>query len=137
MSKISREPTDEERSFYCKPVKNECTALAIAPETLKDKDNKTTAKGKIAEMVNLLEAGGAAFQGRVPSMYKYKEKGIVIKVKKNIEEAKEVNGVDGVKDKIKDLNEETATVTAKNLSEEKVIDYLDYAIEDEEMGPII
>ena len=82
-----REPTEEEKKFFCKPLTSDCTAIVLVPDnsSVKPCDNNGP-KGRIAEMVKELENQGAS--KRMQNRTHYKEKGIVIKVKKNQEQAK-------------------------------------------------
>lgn len=85
MSKVPRPPTEEERKLYCKPeINNAVTDIVVVNHPATTTPQGT---GNVANMVKAFETAGADpvarrnnAAGRVGA---YKEKGLVITVKKN------------------------------------------------------
>jgi hypothetical protein len=121
MSKCIRDPTDEERSFFCKPIGSDCTDIVVVPSS----SSRPAPQGRVAEMVNLLQSGGN-FESRLQNRYKYKEKGITITVKKHTEQTEQ--------EKICEVKSEDRKTEIEMKG--KVIDYSDFIIEDENIGEI-
>ena len=83
-TQVYREPTDEERKFYCKPLQEEVRASIIPSAVVKP---LSSTGNKIADMVKLLEQGNVDFATKASNnIYRVKEKGLKIGVKKNMTE---------------------------------------------------
>lgn len=89
-TKNSREPTEEERRFYCKPSQEE-VRLSIIHETPKP---PAITGNRVKDMINALERGGVNLSTKSQeAKFRIKEQGLKIGVKKNMteEEKKNIN----------------------------------------------
>jgi hypothetical protein len=87
-SKHYRDPTEEEQSYFCKPLMNtENTELVIVDENKKSQDQQENGgSGLVKNLINLYNNSSDNPVTRRMNNARlggYKEKGIVIKVKKN------------------------------------------------------
>lgn len=126
------EPNEEKRKFYCKPVTSDCTAIVLVAD--QSNQTKYPISPSIAEKINILESNRQNMAAvDITKRPRLKEKGIVIKVKKNQEDNKNEtsNG----------LTDETSSnsVNIKKSEENKnQFNPDDYVMETEEdFGPLI
>ena len=88
-TKEYREPTDQERSFYCRPLQQEVKMSIV--QSIPTKPPVPSAN-KISDMVKLLEQGNVDFHKKgATNIYRIKEKGLKIGVKKNMTEEEKKN----------------------------------------------
>jgi hypothetical protein len=154
------EPSDEKRIFYCRRVfktdDTMSTALMLFSNSKTNKSETSTPfetkpKNRVEEMIEKFEDKEINFKDKLASRFRMKEKGIVIKVKKNqIEDVLQPNEennsnevkIDQNSGKIKEVNSqsenEIATLildynqlTNSKTEETKAINYSDYMIENE------
>jgi hypothetical protein len=148
-SQIEKEPSDECKSFYCKPLENyECQALVLVPDnSAQTTSSSNRPKGKIKDMVTIFENGEfdpITKTKRENNRSYFKEKGIVIKVKKNqVEEVVEKKDEQKNENEEKQNNDNTTTIAqngdanakeTKNGTDNKAkITYDDYENDDDSM----
>ncbi len=88
-TKQFREPTDQERSFYCRPSQEEVRMNIVPSVSTKP---PVPSGNKITDMVKLLEQGNIDFNKKAANnTYRIKEKGLKIGVKKNMTEEEKKN----------------------------------------------
>jgi hypothetical protein len=142
------EPDEASRSYYCRPDynnsnagNNQCTALVLVPDTNNPADSTDgiKAKGRVAEMVNLLEKEGfnpGTVSSTVHKKYHVKEKGLVIKVKKNEVEESKPNDEERLKALESIFPNEINNVENNSSILNKKIDYSDYEVYENRDGSI-
>ena len=135
------EPSEEARHFYCRPVIksnfNDTVSTALVLVKSDKEESSThftnTPKSRVEEMIHKFEDKDVNFKDKLANRVRMKEKGIVIKVKKNqIEENSnpQVNNENGlnIKDKINEENNTNPYPEKTSSSEFKLqIDYSDYS----------
>jgi hypothetical protein len=136
------EPSEEAKHFYCRPViksnfNDTASSALVLVKTNKEESSTNTsnnAKNRVEEMVQKFEDKDFSFKDKLANRVRMKEKGIVIKVKKNQIEENSNTGVNenglNIKCEInKNIEENHTNPYAEKTSTAEFkgqIDYSDY-----------